>query len=47
MNFVLSIHWVLVAGIWYLGNGILHDVFVLIKHKGGYDRELAIKPINA
>ena len=37
---MFSIHWVLVASLWYFGNGILHDVFVLIKHKGKYDREL-------
>lgn len=30
----------LVAGIWALANGILHDAFVLANHKGGYDREL-------
>ena len=40
MNWLFSIHWVLVASLWYFGNGILHDVFVLIKHKGKYDREL-------
>lgn len=40
MNWILSIHWTLVASVWYFGNGILHDVFVLIKHKGKYDREL-------
>lgn len=37
---MFSIHWALIASLWYLGNGILHDVFVLIKHKGKYDREL-------
>lgn len=40
MNWLLSIHWVLVASVWYFGNGILHNVFVLMKHKGKYDREL-------
>ena len=40
MNWLLSIHWALVASVWYFGNGILHDAFVLIKHKGKYDREL-------
>lgn len=40
MNWLLSIHWALIASLWYFGNGILHDVFVLIKHKGKYDREL-------
>jgi hypothetical protein len=37
---MLSIHWALVASVWYFGNGILHDAFVLVKHKGKYDREL-------
>ena len=40
MNWLFSIHWTLIASLWYFGNGILHDVFVLIKHKGKYDREL-------
>lgn len=40
MNWILSIHWALVASVWYFGNGILHDAFVLVKHKGKYDREL-------
>jgi hypothetical protein len=40
MNWLLSIHWALIASLWYFGNGILHDVFVLRKHKGKYDREL-------
>ena len=40
MNWIFSIHWVLVASVWYFGNGILHDAFVLHKHKGIYDREL-------
>lgn len=30
----------LIAGIWALGNGILHDAFVLAQHKEPYDREL-------
>ena len=30
----------LIVGGWALVNGILHDVFVLIRHKTGYDREL-------
>ena len=30
----------LAVGGWALVNGILHDVFVLIRHKTGYDREL-------
>ena len=40
MNWLLSIHWTLVASLWYFGNGVLHDVFVLINHKGKYDRDL-------
>jgi len=40
MNTFFSIYWVLVSSIWYFGNGILHDIFVIQKHKGGYDREL-------
>ncbi|MFZ1687193.1 MAG: hypothetical protein WAU70_07215 [Flavobacteriales bacterium] len=30
----------LIAGIWALANGILHDAFVLAKHQGPYDRDL-------
>jgi hypothetical protein len=37
---ILSIHWALGAAIWYTGNGLLHDVFVLINHKGPYNRDL-------
>lgn len=40
MRWMLSIHWVLVAALWYFVNGILHSVAVLRKHKGTYDREL-------
>ncbi len=40
MKTLLSHTWFLVATIWYAGNGILHDVFVIKNHKGGYDREL-------
>jgi len=40
LNWLLSIHWTLVASLWYFGNGVLHDVFVLINHKGKYDRNL-------
>jgi hypothetical protein len=40
MNWLLSIHWALIASLWYFGNGILHDAFVLMRHKGKYDREL-------
>jgi hypothetical protein len=35
MNIIL-----LLVSIWYFANGILHDIFVLQKHKSGYDREL-------
>lgn len=40
MSWLLSIHWVLVASLWYFVNGILHDFFILINHKGKYDRDL-------
>ncbi|MGZ8538163.1 MAG: hypothetical protein ACXWV9_07860 [Flavisolibacter sp.] len=40
MSTLLSIHWALVASVWYFGNGILHDAFVISKHKGPYNREL-------
>lgn len=40
MNTLLSIHWTLVASLWYFGNGLLHDAFVLAKHKGSYNKEL-------
>lgn len=40
MNWLLSIHWALIAALWYFGNGLLHDIFVLLNHKGKYDREL-------
>lgn len=30
----------LAIGGWAVVNGILHDVFVLIRHKTGYDRDL-------
>lgn len=40
MNWLLSIHWTFIASLWYFGNGVLHDVFVLINHKGKYDRDL-------
>jgi len=40
MNNLLSIHWILISAVWYFGNGVLHDIFVLINHKGKYDREL-------
>lgn len=40
MNILLSIHWALAASIFYFGNGLLHDIFVLKAHKGEYNREL-------
>jgi hypothetical protein len=40
MKTILSHSWFLIAAIWYAGNGILHDVFVIKNHKSGYDREL-------
>ena len=40
MRFLVSDWWFLIVGIWYAANGILHDIFVFIRHKGGYDREL-------
>src|SRR5690349_20527694 len=41
MDTMFSPAWALVAAIWYFGNGILHDVFVLKQHQDkGYDREL-------
>jgi len=40
MNILLSVHWILIASLWYFINGILHSVAVLKNHKGNYDREL-------
>lgn len=40
MKILLSVNWLIIAAIWYLANGILHDIFVIKGHKGGYDREL-------
>jgi hypothetical protein len=34
MKTILSIHWALIASLWYFGNGILHSATVLIQHKG-------------
>ena len=31
---------VFVCAVWAFGNGILHDIFVIRGHTGGYDREL-------
>jgi uncharacterized membrane protein YobD (UPF0266 family) len=33
-------HIVLVVGIWMIVNGLLHDIFVLVRHKGPYTRDL-------
>ncbi len=40
MKALFSVHWILAASIWYFGNGVLHDIFVIKKHEAGYDREL-------
>jgi hypothetical protein len=40
MKAILSIHWFLVAAVWYTINGVLHDIFVVKAHKGPYNREL-------
>jgi len=40
MRNILSIHWFLFAGGWFIVNGFLHDVFVLRAHKGPYNRDL-------
>lgn len=40
MDVILSIHWILIAAIWYFVMGVLHDIFVIKNHKGPYDREL-------
>lgn len=40
MKIIFSIHWALVASLWYFGNGILHSANVLVQHKGKYDRGL-------
>lgn len=40
MNILFSIHWILIGALWYFVNGLLHDIFVLIKHKDVYNREL-------
>lgn len=31
---------VLGVGIWMIINGVLHDIFVLVQHKGPYSRDL-------
>lgn len=40
MKTILSVHWALIASLWYFGNGLLHSATVLMQHKGKYDREL-------
>lgn len=40
MNTLFSIHWILISAIWYFGNGLLHDIFIILNYKGKYDREL-------
>ena len=40
MGKLFSNYWILIASGWYLINGILHDIFVIIQHNGKYDREL-------
>lgn len=40
MKHLLSIHWALIASLWYFGNGLLHDIVVISQHTGMYDREL-------
>ena len=40
MKTLLSVNWILFASIWMFGNGVLHDIFILINHKGPYNRDL-------
>jgi hypothetical protein len=40
MYILLSNHWLLGVGIWYLISGLLHDFFVVKNHKGPYNRDL-------
>jgi hypothetical protein len=40
MNAILSNYWILFAAGWMFVNGVLHDIFVLIRHKGVYNRDL-------
>ena len=42
MQLLFSKYWMLIAAIWYSVNGLLHDAFVIMRHKGGYDRELLL-----
>lgn len=40
MNIFFSNYWILFAAAWMFINGVLHDIFVIIRHKGSYDRDL-------
>lgn len=40
MNLDQTGWWILFTVLWYIINGILHDVFVIRQHTGGYNREL-------
>lgn len=40
MKTLFSVHWILITSLWYFISGVLHDIFVIKKHKGDYDREL-------
>jgi hypothetical protein len=40
MNAILSNYWILFAAGWMFVNGVLHDIFVLVRHKGAYNRDL-------
>ena len=43
----VSLAWIsLFFGAWAVGNGILHDIFVLIEHKEGYNRHLLYLLLN-
>ncbi len=35
-----SVNWFLFASVWYFANGVLHDIFIIKDHQGGYNREL-------
>jgi hypothetical protein len=40
MNAIFSPYWIVGAAIWMFTNGLLHDIFILINHKGPYNRDL-------
>jgi len=40
MKWLFTVHWAIIASVWYFGNGILHSATVLIQYNGKYDREL-------